>query len=148
MITGLSASDGSSRFSTAAKNASQSTWAIASWSRSGCSRRRGEPQASHRCWPARAARFRQSRQIGAEFPGVMALFELGWRQGPSRFHDALGLEIERLGERQKERLVRSHVIQHGAEKARRGGGAPDGLRTKAGDVQKPPQALAVAHNVR
>jgi hypothetical protein len=65
MITGLSASEGSSRFSTAAKNASQSIWAMVSVSRSGCISPRGEPQRVQRgvAAPAGSPIHRQSRQM-------------------------------------------------------------------------------------
>src|SRR6478735_12842034 len=114
MITGLSARLGSSRFSTAAKKASQSTWAMERLSRSLCRRRRGDPHTVHRAARGLADRVRQSRQKGASLMGVR-LFELGGRKGPAGAHDVLGLGIQLLGKREQQWLIGDHIIEDSSE---------------------------------
>src|SRR5215212_11457694 len=139
-MTGLSASVGSSRFSTAAKNASQSTWAIASESRSGCVRRRGDPQARQRSAGERDSA-RQSRQNGA--PSAMGLLEVRGRQHMAGFHDALGLRGDRLSDGKEKILVGRHMVQHRSQEPGRRGGLPDRVGAETGEAEETPQALLI-----
>src|SRR3712207_6571513 len=110
-MTGLSARLGSSRFSMAAKKASQSTWAMASVSRSGWLSTHGEPHAGQRETAPSSWASRQSRQTS----GAMSVRLAGSGEEAARLGDGLGTGSHLVRQADEQVLVSGNVVQHRLE---------------------------------